>query len=145
MNTDKPMTLDELKDDMAQHAVTGRSPTQFTMRKWRAAIEAHLASASAEAVGTLVVEPDNTNQYGKNAHVVLHDECMYCTIGRHALYTHPAQDARDEWRRELLHQSRRVRNYSNPDDTFEAVPTRFVESLDEAQKTPPCATEENHD
>lgn len=28
--------------------------------------------------------------------------------------------------KELLDQSRRVRNYSNPDEVFEAVPTRFI-------------------
>lgn len=70
--------------------------TQIAWNGWQAAIE-HLSRA-AEPVGTLVVEPDKTNQYGKNAHVVLHDECMQRPIGAHPIYTHPSEDARDAQR-----------------------------------------------
>ena len=31
----------------------------------------------------------------------------------------------------LLAQSRRVRNYSNPDEVYYAVPVKFIESMDE--------------
>lgn len=35
---------------------------------------------------------------------------------------------------ELLHQSRRVRNYSKPEDVYYAVPTSFIENQDENTK-----------
>jgi hypothetical protein len=36
----------------------------------------------------------------------------------------------------LLQQARKVRNFSAPDEVYEAVPVRFIKSLDEALATP---------
>ena len=40
----------------------------------------------------------------------------------------------EEYKQELLHQARRVRNYSAPDDVYMAVPVRFIEITYETAK-----------
>jgi hypothetical protein len=91
--TKRAITLEDVRDWMRrlekQHDLI--PPLREAYGSAADAIDAHLsAQREGEAVGCLVITPDSTNQYGKNARFSYSEACMDLPAGEHLVYTVPS-------------------------------------------------------